>query len=367
MWMTRPASPCGLVTPSWWTVAPIDEEDPDRLIGAEWYRPTRALSECRRPDPRTVACAVPAAASGRPWWGVPCGSPDTPNACPTCRSTPAGTLVEAHRRHCGRPRHGPCPDEWHACPAARSSSPDVTALADELRNAILDIDAHATPFGTDDDGFVSGGYLISVGSLHRALGVVGHSAAKCGGCRNCWTLDQWKAEEQLLRDELEAQATRITELERWKAEALVVLGQWDEVWEALGRPGPLGSSKAVEALTEAHRLRATDPPADVHSPATAAPPNLDIRRERDRRRRPIVEARVPHHRTGAVPHPPGNPETRAPHRRPRVDPGPCPTTGDRSIHHLDASISGEDPAEYAVPGTVTCTAATHDHPNQESL
>ena len=154
--------------------------------------------------------------------------------------------------------------------AARSSSPDVTALADELRNAILDIDAHATPFGTDDDGFVSGGYLISVGSLHRALGVVGHSAAKCGGCRNCWTLDQWKAEEQLLRDELEAQATRITELERWKAEALVVLGQWDEVWEALGRPGPLGSSKAVEALTEAHRLRATDPPADGPDPCPTA-------------------------------------------------------------------------------------------------
>lgn len=188
-------------------------------------------------------------------------SPDTPNVCPTCRST------QPAARHTGRwwrltdgtvddSRHGPCPDEWHACPAAGSSSPDVTALADELRNAILDIDAHATPFGTDDDGFVSGGYLISVGSLHRALGVVGHSAAKCGGCRNCWTLDQWKAEEQLLRDELEAQAARITELERWKAEALVVLGQWDEVWEALGRPGPLGSSKAVEALTEAHRLRA---------------------------------------------------------------------------------------------------------------
>lgn len=147
---------------------------------------------------------------------------------------------------------------------AAANLDDGTDFADELRNAILDIDAHATPFGTDDDGFVSGGYLISVGSLHRALGVVGHSAAKCGGCRNCWTLDQWKAEEQLLRDELEAQAARITGLERWKAEALVVLGQWDEVWEALGRPGPLGSSKAVEALTEAHRLRATDPPADVH-------------------------------------------------------------------------------------------------------
>ena len=147
-------------------------------------------------------------------------SPDTPNVCPTCRST------QPAARHTGRwwrltdgtvddSRHGPCPDEWHACPAAGSSPPDYTALADELRNAILDIDAHATPFGTDDDGFVSGGYLISVGSLHRALGVVGHSAAKCGGCRNCWTLDQWKAEEQLLRDELEAQAARITELEQF--------------------------------------------------------------------------------------------------------------------------------------------------------
>jgi len=190
-------------------------------------------------------------------------APDTPNVCPTCGSDDSETFLDGCD-YLGPPSAS---DPWHADlhrPAARSSSPDVTALADELRNAILDIDAHATPFGTDDDGFVSGGYLISVGSLHRALGVVGHSAAKCGGCRNCWTLDQWKAEEQLLRDELEAQATRITELERWKAEALVVLGQWDEVWEALGRPGPLGSSKAVEALTEAHRLRATDPPADVH-------------------------------------------------------------------------------------------------------
>ena len=192
-------------------------------------------------------------------------APDTPNVCPTCDDT--GLVAPLGGRGSDGP--DPCP---HCTPAAGSSSPDVTALADELRNAILDIDAHATPFGTDDDGFVSGGYLISVGSLHRALGVVGHSAAKCGGCRNCWTLDQWKAEEQLLRDELEAQATRITELERWKAEALVVLGQWDEVWEALGRPGPLGSSKAVEALTEAHRLRATDPPADGPDPCPHCTP-----------------------------------------------------------------------------------------------
>ena len=140
-------------------------------------------------------------------------SPDTPDAyAPRCghHGNPLVWLDPALRWRCPH-----CfPELFPAArPAAGSSSPDVTALADELRNAILDIDAHATPFGTDDDGFVSGGYLISVGSLHRALGVVGHSAAKCGGCRNCWTLDQWKAEEQLLRDELEAQAARITELE----------------------------------------------------------------------------------------------------------------------------------------------------------
>lgn len=57
--------------------------------------------------------------------------------------------------------------------------PDVIdARVERLEAAILDIDAHATPFGEDEDGFVTGGYLISVGSLHRALGIVGRSAAK---------------------------------------------------------------------------------------------------------------------------------------------------------------------------------------------
>ena len=48
-----------------------------------------------------------------------------------------------------------------------------------LKAAILDIDAHAAPFGDDADGFVTGGYIISTGCLHRALGVVGHSSRKC--------------------------------------------------------------------------------------------------------------------------------------------------------------------------------------------
>ena len=43
---------------------------------------------------------------------------------------------------------------------------------ERLRGHILDIDAHATPLGSDDDGFVATGYAISVGCLHRALGAI---------------------------------------------------------------------------------------------------------------------------------------------------------------------------------------------------
>jgi len=52
----------------------------------------------------------------------------------------------------------------------------LTAENERLRAAILDIDAHATPFAEDADGFVTM-YVMSVGALHRALGIIGHSAA----------------------------------------------------------------------------------------------------------------------------------------------------------------------------------------------
>ena len=52
-----------------------------------------------------------------------------------------------------------------------------------VKHAILDIDAHATGLGEDANGFVSGGYVISIGCLHRALGVVGHTAPKCRECQ----------------------------------------------------------------------------------------------------------------------------------------------------------------------------------------
>lgn len=66
-----------------------------------------------------------------------------------------------------------------------------------LRDAILDIDAHAVSIGSDPDGFNSGGYIVSLGALHRALGVIGHSGvtprehavsldlAHGDGCQGC--------------------------------------------------------------------------------------------------------------------------------------------------------------------------------------
>jgi hypothetical protein len=37
----------------------------------------------------------------------------------------------------------------------------------------------------------------------------------------------------------------VRELEAWKESAMLVLGEWEEVWEAAGKPGRLGASKAV--------------------------------------------------------------------------------------------------------------------------
>ena len=51
--------------------------------------------------------------------------------------------------------------------------------------------------------------------------------------------------------------TKRSELERlraWKAEAMVVLNEWEAAWEAAGRPGALGSSKAQATAEEIRRL-----------------------------------------------------------------------------------------------------------------
>jgi len=54
------------------------------------------------------------------------------------------------------------------------------------------------------------------------------------------------------RDALKAENERLT---RWKAEATEVLAGWERVWDALGRPGPLGASKALSSMVEVNRMR----------------------------------------------------------------------------------------------------------------
>ena len=48
----------------------------------------------------------------------------------------------------------------------------------------------------------------------------------------------------------------IKTLRRWKKEACIVFNDWDKAWEAAGKPGQLGSSKAKSTyeyiLTQKH-------------------------------------------------------------------------------------------------------------------
>lgn len=41
----------------------------------------------------------------------------------------------------------------------------------------------------------------------------------------------------------------------WKEEAMIVLQQWDKVWQALGKPGKIGDSMAEASRIEAERLK----------------------------------------------------------------------------------------------------------------
>ena len=45
----------------------------------------------------------------------------------------------------------------------------------------------------------------------------------------------------------------LARLEGWKSEAMEVLTKWDEVFDALDKPGALGASKADAALAEVNR------------------------------------------------------------------------------------------------------------------
>lgn len=52
--------------------------------------------------------------------------------------------------------------------------------------------------------------------------------------------------------------TELEQLRRWKAEAIITLATWEQVWLAAGQPGPLGTSKAANTLRFLNDL--IDPP-----------------------------------------------------------------------------------------------------------
>jgi hypothetical protein len=94
------------------------------------------------------------------------------------------------------------------------------AQRDQLRGHILDIDAHATPYGDipDDPGW-TGTYLLTAGALHRALGKIGHSAPSCQAeaeladvHRHVADLDTQLAATQAEVDRLQAYITEIVQL-----------------------------------------------------------------------------------------------------------------------------------------------------------
>jgi cell division septum initiation protein DivIVA len=85
----------------------------------------------------------------------------------------------------------------------------------EARERILDIDAHATPYGDlpDEPGWV-GTYLVTAGALHRALGKIGHSAPSCSAEaeRDDWAERYGRAVAKFDRAQVE-----IAELKRARA------------------------------------------------------------------------------------------------------------------------------------------------------
>jgi hypothetical protein len=62
-------------------------------------------------------------------------------------------------------------------------------------------------------------------------------------CEDCCEQCRTEAEQQRV----------IAELRAWKAEALVVLAEWDLVYAALGSPGPPGRTRAANSLAEIER------------------------------------------------------------------------------------------------------------------
>lgn len=58
-----------------------------------------------------------------------------------------------------------------------------------------------------------------------------------------------------LQRDMDLAFSEIDNLRRWKSEALQVFTEWEEVYDAIGRPGPLGASKAANIAALIDSLR----------------------------------------------------------------------------------------------------------------
>lgn len=92
------------------------------------------------------------------------------------------------------------------------------------------------------------------GHLSGALGTVGSLTARlerleARSARQ--TAHAARLERRVVRQRtaLRDANEEIARLERWKAEAIEVLTEWDKVHDALGQPGRLGGSKATASLS----------------------------------------------------------------------------------------------------------------------
>lgn len=83
-------------------------------------------------------------------------------------------------------------------------------------------------------------------------------------------------DDDAIADVLTGIVAEVERLMDWKRDAMRVLAGWERVWDALGKPGPLGATKSDNALAAVQRLnRLGNDLADavpVRAPAVASQP-----------------------------------------------------------------------------------------------
>jgi len=171
---SKPCPTCGLFM------------NPGGYCADQWHRPVTAQPSPDLPQARierSRAAMIETAAE----WGI---------GCPTCRTILRDPTCPDPWHFDNRPQDLPHPlpeslrrdrkpDEYRAANITVEQGQEAVrarleAEVQRLRQHILDIDAHATPYGDipREPGWV-GMYLLTAGALHRALGTIGHSAPNC--------------------------------------------------------------------------------------------------------------------------------------------------------------------------------------------